>query len=151
MKSPLFWYRHYKSTVTDLLRQYDRTATPAQWRRARIAFVLMALFGRNKERHLYWLESIKLRSGTDDGFAALLYFSHITSVFYRILSIPVHVIPICLSYYLWFLHHDHVSVVVYANGVVAATIWIMVIHMATTKVIHRMNDTAMANLLFLFL
>ena len=37
MKSPLFWYRRYKATVTDLLRQYDRTATPAQWRRARIA------------------------------------------------------------------------------------------------------------------
>lgn len=151
MKSPLFWYRRYKATVTDLLRQYDRTATPAQWRRARIAFVLMALFGRNKERHLSWLESIKHQPGTDNGFAALLYFPHINSVFYRILSIPLCVIPICLCHYAWFLHHDHVSVVVYANGVVAATSWIMAICIATTKFIHRMNDTTMVNLLFLFL
>ena len=145
------WYRLYVQTIQSLLKQYDKTASPSQWRRMSISIVLVILFVRNKQQHILDLASIARNPRTDVGFNALLVFPNTVSWITKIMCFLYIPILTWLGFHWWITHHGPFMGKWLSVTVIVGFVLLSAIMAVRSEICHYLTNTAAVKLLHLFM
>ena len=151
IRTPIDWYGRYLETISSLLKEYNKTATDAQWRRMKVTAAITAVLGRHKESHFLDLEDICTHPGEDAGFAALMYFPAMVSRLVRWVTVFIFGSLLYVALNLWFSHYGAISPRWFGTiAITAFSVWLAMKRLGLW-VCHRLSDNASIHLLGMFL